>query len=97
MDNQAYRWSLRSRPTYAQGLCWTPCRYVVEAYDQPARKLVVTTGQPHPGNWLGRPATPVLPAQVAQAIRAAIQLGWNPSITGAPFHLDQDAGTPPSR
>jgi hypothetical protein len=97
VDNQPYRWRLRSRPTYAQGLCWTPCRYAVEDYDRPGRRLVVTTDQPHPSNWLGRPAGPVLPAQVAQAIRIALQLGWDPSSTGAPFHLNQDGVAIPSQ
>ena len=97
VDNQAYRRLLRSRPTYAQGLCWTPCRYAVEDYDRPGRRPVVTTGQPHPSNWLGRPASPVLPAQVAQAIRIAVQLGWDPSSTGAPFHLTQDGSAASSQ
>ena len=97
VDNQAYRWLLRSHPTYAQGLCWASCRYVVEDYDLPGRRLVVTTGQPHPSNWFSRPTGPVLPAHVAQAIRIAIQLGWDPSSAGAPFHLEQDGSTVPSQ
>lgn len=56
VDSQAYRWRLRSHPTYAQGLCWTPCGYAVEDYDRPGRRLGVTTGKPHPSNWLGQPA-----------------------------------------
>ena len=89
VDGRAYRWQLRSRPTYARGLCWTPCAYAVEDYDRPGRTLIVTTNQPHPSNWLGRPARPVLPRQVARAVRLAVQAGWDPSSTGAPFHLDQ--------
>ena len=89
VDGRAYRWRLRSRPTYAQGQCWAPCAYAVEDYDRPGRTLIVTTNQPHPGNWLGRPAEPVLPGQVARAVRLAMQAGWDPSSPGPPFHLDQ--------
>lgn len=39
VDGHAYRWQLRSRPTYSRGLCWTPCRYAVEDNDRPRRRL----------------------------------------------------------
>ena len=92
VDGRAYRWQLRSRPTYSRGLCWTPCAYAVEDYDLPGQMLIVTTDQPHLRNWLGRPAEPVLPGQVARAVRLAVQAGWDPSSAGAPFHLDQSDG-----
>lgn len=93
MDGRAYRWQLRSRPSYGQGLCWTPCTYAVEDYDQPGRALVVRTDRPHPGNWLNRPSEPVLPGEVARTIRLAVERGWDPSSSGGPFVLDQSDGT----
>ncbi|MGW2325738.1 hypothetical protein ACWC5C_08255 [Streptomyces sp. NPDC001700] len=71
----AYRWRLRRRPTYCQGLAWSPCTYAVEHADHPGTTLVVTSNQPHPGNWLGREANPVLPSAVAQAIQLALRDG----------------------
>ena len=41
VDGRAYRWRLRSRPTYSRGLCWVPCAYAVEDYDRPGRTLIV--------------------------------------------------------
>ena len=92
VDDRAYRWRLRSRPSYGQALCETPCTYAVEDYDRPGKALVVTTNQPHPSNWLNRPASPALPGEVARTIRLAVEHGWDPSGNGAPFFLDQSEG-----
>jgi len=91
VDDRVYRWQLRTRPTYVRGLCWAPCAFAVEAYDRPGRKLIVTTNRPHPSNWMGKPSTPVLPREIARAVRLAVGQGWDPSSRGAPFRLDQSA------
>ncbi|OIJ87916.1 hypothetical protein BIV25_37475 [Streptomyces sp. MUSC 14] len=96
VDGTNYRWRLRRRPTYDQGLCRSPCTYAVEHAENPGTTLVVTTDQPHPGNWLDRPGSPVLPSDVADAIAAALRCGWVPTRAGSPFHLDRRAGFSPS-
>ncbi|MYU55013.1 MULTISPECIES: hypothetical protein [Streptomyces] len=96
IDGDTYRWRLRGRPTYDQGLCCSPLTYAVELAEQPGATLVVTTSQPHPSNWFERPAAPVLPSDVAHAIRLARAAGWIPENPGSPFHLTQpDAFVPP--
>ncbi|GLX23228.1 hypothetical protein [Streptomyces lavendulae] len=87
VDGTTYRWRLRGRPTYAQGLVQAPLAYAVEHAGTPGTTLVVTTNRPHPGNWLGAPASPVLPAQVARDIRTALAGGWTPQAGGRPFRL----------
>ncbi|MFD5792423.1 hypothetical protein ACFWIO_02620 [Streptomyces diastatochromogenes] len=96
VNGTTYRWRLRHRPTYGQALCWSPCTYAVEHAESPGTTLVVTTNQPHTGNWLGRPGNPVLPSDVADAIEAALRQGWVPTRSGSPFHFDQAAGFSPS-
>ncbi|GAA3776579.1 hypothetical protein [Streptomyces chiangmaiensis] len=96
VDGTAYRWRLRRRPTYFQGLSLTPCTFAVEHADAPGAMLVVTTNQPHPSNWFGREAKPVLPSGVGQAIQLALREGWIPTAPGSPFRLDQSAGFTPS-
>ena len=96
VDSTVYRWRLRRRPTYFQGLCWAPCSFAVEHTDATGTTLVVTTNQPHASNWIGREAKPVLPSDVAQAIERALREGWAPTVPGSPFHLDVSAGFTPS-
>jgi hypothetical protein len=92
VDGVTYRWYLRTRPTYSQGLCWSPLTYAVELSGGAGKTLLVTTNQAHPGNWLHRPAPPVLPADVARTIREALEQGWTPDASGPQFHLDLSSG-----
>lgn len=96
VDGTVYRWRLRGRPTYFQGLAWSPCTFAVEHADTPGTTLVVTTDQPHPSNWIGREAEPVRPCGVAAAVRLALREGWTPTALGFAFHLDQSVGFSPS-
>ncbi|EMF54311.1 hypothetical protein SBD_3979 [Streptomyces bottropensis ATCC 25435] len=58
--------------------------------------LVVTIDQPHPSNWIGREADPVLPSGVVAAVRLALREGWAPTALGSAFHRDHSAGFTPS-
>lgn len=94
VDGSTYRWRVRRKPSYRQGLRWTPMTYAVEAADEyrPGAALVVTTSRPHPGNWVAAEARPLLPAHVAADIREARRQGWDPARQGRPFPLDRSAG-----
>lgn len=69
-----------------------PCTFAVEHADTPGTTLVLVTDRPHPSNWIGREAKPVLPPDVAQAVDRALCEGWTPTASGGPFHLDLSAG-----
>ncbi|GHB80525.1 hypothetical protein GCM10010347_58860 [Streptomyces cirratus] len=92
VDGTTYRWRLRGRPTYDQGLVHSPLTYAAEHAETPGTILVIKTNQPHPSNWLGTQGSPVLPAQVADGIRTALAAGWTPENPGSPFYLDRSAG-----
>ncbi|MFF5284375.1 hypothetical protein [Streptomyces sp. NPDC013171] len=92
VDGTAYRWRVRGRPTYEQGLVRSPLTYAVEHAEASGTTLVVTTNQPHPSNWFGTQGSPILPAQVADSVRTALTNGWTPKSPGSPFHLDLSAG-----
>ncbi|WP_431987202.1 hypothetical protein [Streptomyces griseoflavus] len=96
VDGTAYRWRLRGRPTYSQGLARSPCTFAVERADTRGATLLVTTDQPHPSNWTGRVAEPVRPSRVAAAVRLALRDGWTPTAPGSAFHLDHSAGFTPA-
>ncbi|MEU9110675.1 hypothetical protein AB0D04_02450 [Streptomyces sp. NPDC048483] len=94
VDGIEYRWRIRRKPSYVQGLCWAPMSYAVEAANanQSGTTLIVTSGQAHPTNWLGVAAAPIRPADVAASIREARNQGWDPDQAGSPFPLDRSAG-----
>lgn len=89
VDGCKFRWRVRHRPTYCQGLCWSNLVLAVEAADAVSSTLVVDLPQLHACNWLKQPAEPVLPAQVADYIRQAIVAGWQPTKPGKPFLLNR--------
>ncbi|MFD3688339.1 hypothetical protein ACFWTE_26365 [Nocardiopsis sp. NPDC058631] len=88
VDDTAYRWRVRRRATYSQGLGESPMTFAAELADGPGRVLVVATRHPRPDNCFRRgAAVPVTPAVVASAIRQAREEGWSPSSPGSPHHL----------
>lgn len=88
VDGIRYRWLVRRKPTYSQGLTWSPLTFAVERTEPPScATLIVRLASPHPGNWINAPAAPVLPSAVARAIRQAHDRGWQPDHPKSPFTL----------
>jgi hypothetical protein len=96
VDGVTYRWRVRRRPTYDQGLVWSPLTYAIEQAETSGTTLVITINQPHPSNWCEIAARPVLPAEVAATIRMAHAKGWTPDEPGSPFLLDLSQGFVPA-
>ncbi|MET8836080.1 hypothetical protein ABZV78_19470 [Micromonospora sp. NPDC004540] len=89
VDGTCYRWLVRRKPTYSQGLTWSPLSFAVERTDSPGcSTLVVRLASAHAGNWMNAAASPVLPSAVASAIRQALERGWQPDHPGSPFMLN---------
>jgi hypothetical protein len=86
VDGVMYRWRLRGRPTYSQGL-GSRMTYAVELAEEPGATLVVTTSQAHPSNWVNKLAVPILPRHVGRAVRRALAQGWLADSPGKPFPL----------
>ncbi|GAA0575421.1 hypothetical protein GCM10009546_42510 [Actinomadura livida] len=88
LDGSTYRWKVRGRPTYSQGLGESPLTFVVEAADTKGALLVVSLPCAHPSNWLLLlPTGAVLPRTVSKAIRQALASGWTPTEPGPAFTL----------
>jgi hypothetical protein len=85
VDGTPYLWTVRRRPTYAQGIAEVPMTFVVEHADQPGARLVVSLPQAHPRNWMGAPFSVALPGDVATAITTALARGWAPTRPGRAF------------
>jgi hypothetical protein len=97
VDGQKFRWSVRPKPTYSQGLAWSPLSFAVEAVGGAGCALHVTLARPRPDNWLKKPSAPVTPREVAAIIRRAMKSGWKPAEPGSPFEItEDDTSTEPS-
>jgi hypothetical protein len=90
VEGSRYRWRVRPRPTYSQGLGWSPLSFAVELADDPGTTLLVRLPVAHPGNWLNLPTRAVQPSLVAASIRAAVAAGWIPAQHGPAFLLDME-------
>lgn len=89
VDGARYRWRVRHRPTYTQGIGISNQNISVTSCEAPGSRLVVELPTLHCSNWLRAPSAPVLPAQVAGHIRDAIAEGWKPTVGGKPFILQR--------
>ncbi|WP_086848703.1 hypothetical protein [Amycolatopsis kentuckyensis] len=82
VDGTDYRWTIRRRPSYSQGLGAT-MTFAVELAERPGATLVVDTGRPRPDNWLRLVTEPVRPAEVAEAVRTALERGFEFTVRPA--------------
>ena len=92
VDGQPYRWYVRRKLTYRQGLCDSTMQIAVEHAEGKGCVLVASLPQFHTGNWLGGVTGPVVPADVERCIRAALDDGWMPTQAGRTFVLERAAG-----
>ena len=89
IDGVAYRWLIRSRPTYNDLLLAVsheegpPLRVAVELEGSGGSVLMVTTDQVRGQDW--QPAGTVAPSDVARWVREALSAGWQPAKSGGPF------------
>ena len=87
VDGVAYRWSVRPRPSYSQGLANGSLTFAVVTDEAPGSTLVVTLDVARPDNWMHEPSASITPATVEGAIRQALLHGWRPEQTGSAFPL----------
>lgn len=82
-----YRWLIRKKPTYDQGLAWSTMTVAIESMDEDARSvLIVHTGIYRPDNWVKSNQTAVTPGVIRKMILAAIEDGWEQDKSGT-FHF----------
>ncbi len=88
VEDVAYSWRIRKRPTYAQAAFESPMRLAIEACTEgPRSVLVVDLRVSRPDNWISPHQTSVTPALIRNMVVRAIALGWVPS-GGPPFRME---------
>jgi hypothetical protein len=97
VDGTVYRWRVRKRPTYSQGIGHRPLSFAVEHAESAGAVLHVTMPQDHPSSWIGGTAEPALPSTVSALIRHALDRGWRPQSPGPAFLVTAPDGEQPVR
>ncbi len=87
IDGIKYRWRVRNRPTYSQGLLQSGVVLAVEVAENQGSTLIVELSQWHKSNWLNAESEPILPSVVETSIRRALFEGWQSTLNGKQFHL----------
>ena len=85
VDGTGFRWNVRRKPTYCQGMGWSTLSVAVEQSDCRGSVLIRHLPQFHTINWVGEVIAPVLPSQIALLIRTSVAAGWKPEKAGKPF------------
>ncbi|MFM7204109.1 MAG: hypothetical protein ACKO6N_25285 [Myxococcota bacterium] len=86
-EGVAYRWTVRPRPTYAQGLAQSGLCVGVELWENPGQTLHIELPVARPGNWMAAPGYVVTPAELARWILLALLRGWCPQQRGSTFRM----------
>lgn len=88
VDGVSYRWSVRPRPTYSQGIGASPLSFAVMRDEVQGSTLVVRMRTGRLDSWVTPLGAPVTPAIVEQAIRRAVSAGWQAHQDGKSILLD---------
>ncbi len=80
IESGSYRWLIRKKPTYAQGIAHGTLMVAIEDTRDDARGvLLVDTQIFRPDNWVKPNQTAVTPSVIRKMIQGAIKEGWNPN------------------
>src|SRR5262245_57350149 len=96
VDGVTYLWRFPPRPTSSQDDYWPGCHVTVQREGCKGSVLVIYFPQflPNLAKACGDPVVPVLPSQVARAIRAAVRAGWRAEVQGPQFAIEGDNASP---
>jgi hypothetical protein len=91
VDGVAYRWRVRSRPTYDQALAQSGLTVAIQISDGSGRALHLRIPAARVDNWLHAPGYVVMPRDIERWIRFAISQGWVPTANGPPLSVQVPA------
>lgn len=79
IESGNYRWLIRKKPTYHQGLGWSTMTVAIESTEESSKGvLLVDTRIFRPDNWVKPNQTAVTPGVIRKMIIGAIEDGWDP-------------------
>lgn len=82
-----YRWVVRDRPTYLQGVGMSNLSVAVEQTDAPECVLRIVVPVARKDNWLLAPGYVIKPSDLSRWIPKVLAAGWEPGKRGSGFEL----------
>ena len=90
VDGVDYRWRIRKRPTYSQGISEHGLVVTVQTESDPLCVLRITINAARPDNWICKNHNAITPSNVAAFIRSALANGWQPNSPGSAHEMDAE-------
>lgn len=87
VDDIEFRWTVRDRPTYSQGIAQSNLTVAIESLQSGGQTPHLTLPFVRCDNWLHQPGGVVAPSDVARWIPLAMSRGWAPHQPGPTFRL----------
>jgi hypothetical protein len=87
--DHGYRWHVRRKPTYRQGVVEASMKVAIERVGANAGLVLrVDLRVSRPDNWIAAHQTALTPRVVRQIIASALNDGWNPEVSGSAFEYE---------
>ena len=88
-----YRWAVRKKPTYSQGLGHNDLTLAIDCGSS-GQTLRVTVPGLRSDNWMSLPGLTVTPGDISRWIPLALAAGWQPTKPGSTFEMTIPAEDP---
>ena len=93
VDEENYRWLIRRKATYGQTDYGIGRIHVaIEHADNPGTTLFVYTDREHPKDWNTKKVIPVMPSDISNWIKQALELKWEPQEKGSQLSVSIEEG-----
>ena len=93
VEGGKYRWLIRRKATYSQSDYGIGRVHVaVEHAENPGTTLFIYTNREHPKDWNTEKIIPVVPSDVSNWIKQALELNWKPEQNGPQLSVSIEEG-----
>lgn len=87
VDDIEYRWRIRWKPSYGQGIGESNLTAAIELYENPQSPLIITFPWLRPDSWVGKTKESVTPKDIETCVKNALSQGWKPNVKGKIFNF----------